>query len=93
MSQLEDLKKEKESWEEYVKNNRKLMNESKIKVRATEHTLRLAKKEYNFRNKQWVYCRKQVLKTDRKIHSLPSRLRKYTRDNPGKTLKNLGIIE
>lgn len=59
---------------------------SKTKVKKLEVDLKLAKKEMNQNYKTWKNERLTLKKLDAKIKSLPSRLRNWAKNNPGKAL-------
>jgi hypothetical protein len=83
---LDELKLEKKSWEESLKIRTTMYKAIISSVKDTEYVLKKAKSAKYQAQKKVKEAKMRIKKLDLKIHSLPSRLRSWTKKNPGKAL-------
>lgn len=83
---LDELKQEKKSWEESLKIRTSVYKATIRLVKDKELELKKSKQTKYQAQKQVKEAKNKIKKLDAKIHSLPSRLRSWTKQNPGKAL-------
>lgn len=90
MTSIEQLNKKLEDCKIEVIKSERIYRDSIMVAKSFESLVRDARKERNKHYKIWVQWRKRQKYLKTKISSLPSRMRKWGKDNPGKLLNSLG---
>lgn len=89
MTSIEKLSEQLIVLESNIKQVERDYRDSIMIVKGFESVLKSAKRERNMHYKEWVNLRKHHKSLKSKIASLPSRVRKWGKDNPGKLLNSL----
>jgi hypothetical protein len=89
MKSLEILKQEKETWEGIVKAKKVEFQLAKKLLKHAERDIKSFKKAKNKAYKDLRYGKSKVEQLVRKIKTTPSRVRQWSKANPGKVWNNI----
>lgn len=89
MTSIEELTKQLIELESSIIRAERTYRDSIMVAKSFEKLSRDARKARNSNYKSWVNLRKRHKALKSKIATLPSRVRKWGRDNPGKLLNTL----